>query len=128
MTDSRVMPRYPSLKQVDKRLWELLAPVMHNLKGFRPFTVPAGETTDGASVPRPFWPICPPMSNYTNAAVLHDYLYKCARTYGEPLEGYEKKKTCDDLFLAAMEDLGVSRWQRRVMYRAVRLAFWNDWK
>ena len=114
-----VKPKYPSLTQIEKRLWRLEKPVQHMLPGFKPFIVPAGFLTDGASVPRMFWSVCPPMSNYTNAAVLHDYLYHKALNGNLRPCGYTREEA-DDLFLAAMEFLGVARWRRKIMYRAVR--------
>src|SRR5688500_10887432 len=37
--------------------------------------VEEGFDTDYASVPRIFWPIYPPDGEYTEGAVVHDYLY-----------------------------------------------------
>ena len=74
--------------------------------------VPNGFITDFASVPRPFWIIFPPDGQYTQAAVLHDYLYY--------FHLYDRKKS-DYIFLEAMKVLEVSWWKRRVMYRAVRM-------
>jgi len=75
-------------------------------------TVPAGFISDFASIPRLFWRVLPPWGEYNRAAVVHDYLY---RTHLRTRAG------ADDLFLALMVELGVSRWKRRVMYRAVRM-------
>ena len=124
-------PFYPSLEQVGKNKWKLLEPVRGffpkaELPLFREIKVPTGFQTDGASVPRIFWNIVPPMSNYTNAAVLHDYLYvkKGDIGTGDDLDGHSKKylrKQADLIFLQAMIELRVSRWKRRTMYRAVRM-------
>ena len=38
--------------------------------------IPNGFITDFASVPRLFWNIFPPIGNYRNAAIVHDYLYR----------------------------------------------------
>lgn len=89
--------------------------------------VPAKLITDGASVPRLLWSWIPPLGDYGQAAVLHDY----ARTigvyslHGEGLEDplsprVLTTKQADDLFLEAMEVLKVSRFKRTVMYLAVR--------
>lgn len=53
----------------------------------------------------------PPFGNHTKAAVLHDYLYG---------QGVRPRKQCDEIFLEAMESLGVSKTRRYVMYWAVR--------
>jgi len=74
-------------------------------------TVVKGATTDFASIPRPFWPILPPVGRYSKAAVVHDYCYR---------NGLFDRQTADLLFLHAMEELGVAKWKRLVMYNAVR--------
>jgi len=77
--------------------------------------VPKGFETDFASIPRVLWSIAPPDGVYTQAAVLHDYLYQTGK--------YPRKKA-DRIFLEAMAVLGVALWKRRVIYRAVRLFGW----
>jgi len=80
--------------------------------------VPAGFRTDFASVPRIFWRIVPPVGLYGKAAVIHDYLYATkSRTRAE----------ADAIFLEAMEVLGVPKFQREVMYRAVRIGGGGGW-
>mgnify|MGYP003393857503 CR=1 FL=1 len=74
--------------------------------------VPEGFVTDFASVPRPFWIIFPPDGQYTQAAVLHDFLYS---------EKKRKRAECDRIFLEAMTVLNVPPWKRWVMYLAVRI-------
>lgn len=74
--------------------------------------VPAGFVTDFASVPRFFWRLFPPTGAYGKAAVIHDYLYRCTEL---------ARDVCDQIFLEAMECLGVDWVTRRIIYRAVRL-------
>lgn len=74
--------------------------------------VPVGFTTDFASVPRFLWPIFPPDGEYTQAAVMHDYLY---RTH------LRTRKEADFIFLEFMGMLEVPRWKAETMYKAVRL-------
>jgi hypothetical protein len=81
--------------------------------------VPQGFETDFASVPRPFWIIFPPDGQYSQAAVLHDYLY-WSRIYS--------RKKSDDTFLGGMKDLNVPLPKRRAMWRAVRSFGWIPWK
>ena len=76
--------------------------------------VPTGYTTDFASVPRAFWRIFPPGGKYRAAAVVHDFLCD------------ESPHSCNSkqaarIFREAMQDLGVKRWRRAAMYRAVRM-------
>ncbi len=80
--------------------------------------VPGGFITDFASVPRLLWAIIPPDGKYTQAAVLHDYLYH--------KKIFPRKKS-DKIFLDAMKILGVSFWKRSAMYRAVRMFGWIPW-
>ena len=83
--------------------------------------VPAWFLTDGASVPRLFWNILSPFGDYFGAAVIHDFLYS-------PNNRRHDRETCDAIFLAAMEDAGVSWIKRRTIYRAVRLAGWRSYR
>jgi len=78
-------------------------------------TVIEGFITDFASVPRVLWSILPPTGRYTKAAVLHDYLYSNASHLDL------NRKQCDKMFLQAMEILGVKKWVRNTIYRAVRI-------
>lgn len=80
--------------------------------------VPRGFETDFASVPRVFWAIIPPDGKYSQAAVLHDYLYHSK---------IRSRKASDEIFLEAMEVLGVSWWRRKVMYYAVWSFGWLPW-
>ena len=76
-------------------------------------TVPAGFTTDFASVPRLFWNVLPPFGRYGKAAIVHDYLYRT--------RGLVSKPVADALFLEAMKALGVGTLTRYTMFLAVRL-------
>ena len=72
-----------------------------------------GWITDGASVPKIFWNLFPPVSGqYLEAAILHDALYKSQTL---------SRKESDKIFLRAMKYLKVNFFKRYVMYFAVRL-------
>lgn len=78
---------------------------------FRDIEVPQGFVTDGASVPRLFWSLFPPnRTDYLPCAIVHDYL--C-----------EKRdfKRADKCFGECLEELGVNRFARVVMYLSVRV-------
>lgn len=79
--------------------------------------VPAGFTTDFASIPRFLWRIIgtPTSADYRNAAVLHDFLYCLGKDSGR------SRKECDDIFYDAMTVLNVSWWKKNMIYRGVRL-------
>lgn len=73
--------------------------------------VPENFVTDLASVPKLFWNILPPFGRYTDAAILHDYLYRTQ---------IFQRKSCDQLLLLAMQVSKVTWWQRTLIYLNVR--------
>jgi len=75
-------------------------------------TIKEGFVTDFASIPRVFWNIVSPYDKHAKAAVIHDYLYKTREL---------PRRICDEIFLEAMEVLGVSWWKRNLMYYIVRV-------
>lgn len=75
--------------------------------------VPAGYTTDFASVPWACRRMFPQDGPWTHAAILHDLLCDWQ------LPGISSKIAAD-IFLEAMEALDVPQFQRSCMYRAVR--------
>jgi hypothetical protein len=83
-------------------------------------TVPAGFVTDYASIPRGFWSIAPKQDTYSEAAIVHDYLYwtqSCTRSQA------------DNIFYIAMKEASVNPIRRWFIYRAVQVAgqaSWND--
>jgi len=72
--------------------------------------VPAGFISDGATVPRPAWPIFPPIGRYAPQAFLHDYLLTVW-----------SRKNADYAFLDALRSEGISPWRYWTMFGAVRL-------
>lgn len=104
------------LKTDDNTLyWSLLAPLSYKSNAGEYFIIPEGFNTDGATVPRIFWPIFPPMWKYSKAAVLHDYLI---------VSGLKTFPEANVLFKEAMESLGVNGVQIYCMYQAVCLYHW----
>lgn len=89
-------------------------PVKFRVRGTY-WTVPAGTVTDGASIPRLFWSLLPPLGRYGYAALLHDYLYQT---------GAVSRKETDLVFLAHMKQLGVPFPVRWAMFLAVRGFGW----
>lgn len=73
--------------------------------------VPEGTRTDFASVPRWLWWLFPPDGIYTQAAVLHDFLYT---------SHLFTREESDNIFLGAMTVLGVDEFTRNTMYYFVR--------
>lgn len=90
------------------------------LRDFRYFSsfgivlVPKGFLTDGASIPRVFWPLLGPHGDYFRAAVVHDFLYS-------PRNDEFSRAEADLIFREAMYNTGVPWCRREVIYAAVRL-------
>jgi hypothetical protein len=114
------------LEYLDGQKW-----IVRESFGYRPLrgagiVVPAGFVTDFASVPRVFWrAIGPPTgfgpgAAYGKPGVIHDFLYRypSGRT----------RQQCDQVFLEAMTDMGVSPLRRMAMWLAVRLGGWSPWR
>jgi hypothetical protein len=85
-------------------------------------TVPKGFKTDFASTPRILYPFFPPIGRYTNASVVHDFLYSKESDYLNI-----KRSVADKCFLQAMKVAGVSR-KRYLMYLGVRIGGFTKWK
>lgn len=90
--------------------WRLLEPLVFVDERGLEYVVPAGFSTDFASVPRV--PIAYWLTGNTahRPAVLHDWL---CRTAPVP------RTVADQLFLEAMESVGMPRWRLGAMFRAV---------
>lgn len=82
--------------------------------------VPAGYLTDGATVPRIFWSLLPPMGRYGAAAVVHDQLCEHPVLYVKGTPVAIKRKQVDRIFNEAMKVAHVPRLTRWIMYTAVR--------
>jgi Protein of unknown function (DUF1353) len=101
------------VREIDDKNWCVLEPFDYQAERER-FTVPAGERTDFASVPRIFVWFIPTYGRYTKAAILHDYLCRLAK------EGRFSRREADAVFRQAMRSLGVAFVRRWVMWAAVR--------
>ena len=106
------------VKPATGREWELVEPLRYMTSGGRIIEVPAGFVCDLASIPAIARPLFPVNGEWTEAAVVHDWLYDSQ---------IGTRKEADRIFLEAMTELGVSRWRRRAMYSAVRIGGWVSW-
>ena len=81
------------------------------------FTVPAGTTTDGASIPRFLWRLCghPLQAPRVYAALLHDWLYGVGWQMGI------SREMADKIYRALLRHFGVSAWIAGPEYYALRL-------
>ena len=85
--------------------------------------VPAGFITDLASVPRLLWPIVSPTGSRTSrAAVIHDYLYRCAA-----MRDKYKRKDADRIMKNAIKAAGGSSTRAFVVWLALRAFGWWAW-
>ena len=74
--------------------------------------VPAGFSTDFASIPRPLWAWAAPHGKHSLAAVVHDYLY---------LEQRFSRRVNDAIFYRMLRALGVRPTKAWAMWAAVRI-------
>ena len=99
------------LKKIGPRLWELMETLEFvDAKGKHHFAH-MGKKTDLASIPRFFNRVFPPIGLYDKPAAIHDCEYQ---------QG-ENRKAADKTFREGCGVTGVAWWQRKAMYRAVRL-------
>jgi hypothetical protein len=124
----------PSIKK-GRSLWGLQRPLTYSPgNGEFSITVPAGFVTDLASVPRWGWLIIPPDGPWVKAAIIHDYLYATGGTGiwkgHEPSmtrpQPYSRRET-DRIMREAMENRGVGRIARSIIYAAVRIGGGPGW-
>ena len=82
--------------------------------------VKAGFETDGASIPRPLWPLInhPFAKKIIYGAVIHDYLYN---THLKP------RKESDKIFIAILKDRGVPATRRFLIYWGLRIGGKKAW-
>ena len=117
------MTTFPDLPNVDlgpikggTRTYVLKEHLGHDLG-----VVPAGTTSDGASVPRLFWPAFPHDGATLPAALIHDDQYRrnpSAMT----------RKEVDRYFLKNMKACGLAWIHRHLIYRGVRVGAGFTWR
>lgn len=110
--------------------WRLTAPIAYDVGSVgsgETITVPAGATTDFASVPRFAWSIIPADGAWLKAAVVHDWLYRTRGTCQLDGEVYRTRPApytraeSDAIFKEAMGVLGVGSLTKAIIYAAVRV-------
>lgn len=120
----------------DRSMWGLARPLTYRPKsGTGAITVPAGFTTDLASVPRWAWVLLPPDGPWVKAAVIHDYLYATGGTgviwnrESSIADGVAYDRLASDRIMReAMAIRGVDVVRRNIIYFAVRLGGWIGWR
>lgn len=76
--------------------------------------VPRDFKTDLASVPQLLWSIFPKSGVYTEASVVHDYLYS-------GMSSCSKRSAADKIFVDMCKELGVSDLRANLMYLGIRI-------
>ena len=103
----------------DGEHWRLKSSlVFHSEAILETILVPTGFVTDLASIPRLFWNILPPFGRYTEAAIVHDWIYR-NHTFS--------RMVCDALFFEMMVALNTPKVTRWTIYLAVRCFGWSAW-
>ena len=93
------------------KTWELTEDFIQNTS-IGQIKVPKGFKTDLASIPRFLWILLPPFGRYSQAAVIHDYLYE-SKLY--------TREEADKIFRELMLRYGTYKWKAKIMYHAVRV-------
>ena len=80
------------------------------------FTIAAGTTTDGASIPRFLWRLCghPYQVPRAYAALLHDWLYTHGWHFGI------SREEADECYYALLRHFGIAAWRAGIEYYAIR--------
>ena len=73
--------------------------------------IPKGFITDGATVPKIFWPAFPPVESYFGAAAVHDYHLSIGVDW----------KTAEQIFKKNLESDGIGKIKRFLVVNAVRV-------
>jgi hypothetical protein len=86
------------------------------------YTVPVGQLSDGASIPRALWSVIgsPLTGRYRNIALVHDYLYRMQIT---------SKDEADDVLLDGMRLGGCTETEYLAIYEGVHAGgqiAWNE--
>lgn len=85
------------------------------------WTVPAGTTTDFATVPQVIQWLIPTYGKYTLAAILHDHFcYELGNAYVEKRDPFITSRDTDGVFRRVMRELGVPFAQRWLIWCGVR--------
>lgn len=114
------LPIYGETDAVLAEPWRI-----NHVGGFS-FTVPAGITTDGASIPRWLWRVCghPLQAPRVYAAVLHDWLYSGVDPeifVDGAVPSDLTRKDADLCYYFMLRHFGVKAWIAAVEYLALRL-------
>lgn len=101
--------------------WQLMQPLSYQHPQYGVIEVPAGFTTDLASIPRLFFRIVNPCTTGTRRpAIVHDYLYS-----GSTLL---TRQQADQVLYDALRECGINWVLANAMYYAVRIGGASHWQ
>jgi len=108
------MTIYPDIhiKKVESINWQITESCLLNQYGI---TIEQGFKTDLVSSSRLLWSIIPPHGLASNAAIVHDYLWR---------NSIFNRATCDKIFLELLKETTLPRWQCYIMFIVVRVFGW----
>lgn len=107
----------------DSNRWVLAADFVVITDTLGTITVPTGFVTDFNSIPRVLWNLLPP-TDYPEAALPHDFLYRYGSLNGKPVQREDADKVHRELLVWA-EAPG---WKVSAYYRALRIGGWWAWR
>jgi hypothetical protein len=128
-----------TVTRAGRTVWRLLEPlewVLDGANGTDSLVVPAGFSTDLASIPWAMRWLIPASGPWQRAAVVHDWLYSNSgvvdvieQWFGRrmPMTRYFDRARCDAIFMDAMREAGVDLPTRSAMWLAVRVGGWAGW-
>lgn len=134
MTTPVTAPRIPEpeITYLEGDHWRLERELLVVTRGSL-LVVPAGFTTDLASIPRALWTVIAPFELSCVAPIVHDWLYQ----HGGRIETRHatlrlmrtfSRADADAFLLDLMEQEAVSVWRRWSAYHAVRLFGASSWQ
>ena len=109
----------PRVEFLDDNHAQLLAPLTYDSPRVGRITVPAGFTTDFASVPRLPFAYWLAGNTAPRPANVHDWLYQTKAL---------TRRQADAVFYEAMGAWGMMGWRRWLMWSAVRAFGWRPWR
>ena len=115
----------------------LVFPMFYKFNNSDYILIPSGLRTDYASIPRPLWVLLPPRGNWSEAAVLHDYMYKfngkitiytkLDNRYIKKAYYFINKSKCDEIFYNALLQIGVNKTLAKMFFVSVYLFGLKAW-
>lgn len=119
----QVLPQFlPPCVGAEKQEWTLVVEWAVTIDG-KELVIPAGTTTDGASIPRILWRVCghPMQSPRIYAALVHDYLYSIG---GDD----DARLRADKIYRDMLISFGVSCFAAYTEYYAIRWFGGSHWR